>query len=150
MPIYETPCSKLTTELPPKLFEAIGRVIVVYSSIEQEVRNIIYSILKISPAEGRVAITNPDTANNLSTIEKLLKINGIETPPNFREFKKEMQDLVEIRNWLSHGVWTQIDGKPYLQITHAKDWKPNDQDEISRKIVPVSYTHLTLPTNREV
>ena len=56
---------------------------------------------------------------------------------SFRKMKRDKMDLMQIHNL--------VDWKTHLKT--LRDWK--EQSKI-RYIGTVSYTHLTLPTNREV
>ena len=47
-----------------------------------------------------------------------------------------------MNTWATHQIQNQFD--------ELQDYNLFDTDPILQEILPVSYTHLTLPTNREV
>ena len=66
--------------------------------------------------------------------------------------KYELQKLQKVFNTAARiGLWTRPDAHitPVLKSLHCTGCRLK-QDYSSRSLSPVSYTHLTLPTNREV
>ena len=133
---FDLPATELTTDLPSGLLEGIGRIIVIYSSIEQEAKYIIAAILGITTWEGRLIITEPSTEKNLQNIKHLINIHKINITKDINQLITAVKGYVEFRNWLAHGVWTNINGTFYLQIISGEHVHPFNKNKIKRKIIP--------------
>ena len=57
------------------------------------------------------------------------------------------QVLLDGVAWI-HNIPERVNDEVFIAMSKALNFI--DPDEISATVVPVSYTHLTLPTNREV
>ena len=132
------PVAVRTHKLPAMLLREIGRVITVFAAIEHELNLITYSVLRLTTAEGRLAVTRQNVRSRMDLLRALFDIGGFEKPSDWEVRSKELQDLEEIRDWVAHGVWSIDKGSPALQITRGT-WKPNGyQEKVDRKVVPAS------------
>ena len=120
------------------LLREIGRVITVFAAIEHELNLIVYTVLRLSTAEGRLAVTRQNIRSRMDLLRALLDIGGFDRPTDWDEVSKELQNLEEIRDWVAHGVWSLDQGAPALQITRGT-WRPDGyRTKVDRKIVPTS------------
>src|SRR5665811_1799988 len=67
----------LTSDLPPSILREIGKICVAYSRIEWLLNKTIYDVLKVSSAEGRLAVRDPAPDQRVELIEDLMKLNNI-------------------------------------------------------------------------
>ena len=120
------------------LLREIGRVITVFAAIEHELNLIAYTVLRLSTAEGRLAVTRQNIRSRMDLLRALLDIGRFEWPTDWDVMSKELQNLEQIRDWVAHGVWSLDQGEPALQITRGM-WMPDGYHvKIDRKIVPAS------------
>ena len=130
------PVALRTLKLPALLLREIGRIITVFAAIEHELNTICYSILRLSAAEGRLAVTRQNIMSRMDLLRALLDIHNFEIPADWAAMSKELQHVEEIRDRVAHGVWFIQDGLPSLQITRG-NWKPVGYTaKVSRKVVP--------------
>jgi len=127
-----------THKLPALLLREIGRLITVFSCIEHEMNHIAYSLLGLSPAEGRLALAMQNVRSRWHLISLLLDINEISVTHNLGALSKEVQELEEVRDWVAHGVWSNDNGVPHLQISRGT-WQPKGSHKgVDRKIIPAA------------
>jgi hypothetical protein len=139
--------SKATTKLPARLLKEIGRVVAIFSCIEHEMKLITYTLLRVTPQEGRLAVKEPRVKDGFATIKSLMEIHGITVTHNIDALSSDIAEMESVRDWLAHGVWTKINGKIHLQITSGGKWQPPGVIKgVSRKIIPaaapVSHAHI--------
>ena len=74
----------------------------------------------------------------------------INVPPTARAAKDRLLPLEVFINSAKGGVWTLLErnGILYAPEDAFEEWRLVPRS--SEQDIPVSYTHLTLPTNREV
>ena len=118
------------------LFREIGRLTAVFAAIEHELNHIAYTALRLTTAEGRLAVTRQNIRSRMDLLRALLDMGRFERPTDWDEMSKGLQHLEDIRDWVAHGVWSLDDGAPTLQITRGT-WRPDGyQAKVDRKVVP--------------
>lgn len=140
------PTSRATIKLPAKLLKEIGRIVTVFSCIEHEIRWITYTLLRVTPQEGRLAVQEPRVRDSFEVIKSLMKIHSVTVTHNVDALASEIGEMESVRDWLAHGVWTRVDGELRLQITAGKWQPPGEKIGVRRKIIPaaalVTHQHI--------
>ena len=132
------PVADRTHKLPAMLLREIGRIITIFAAIEHELNLITYTVLRVSSAEGRLAVTRQNVRSRMDLLRALLDIGGFDKPTDWETMSKELQNLEEIRDWVAHGVWSKSEGVYAIQITRGT-WKPDGYPaKVDRKVVPAS------------
>ena len=95
-------------------------------------------------------IRNTKTKGELNTLRSQGNVPGIiyggeDKNQNISVSKKTLTNLLEKDDFLSNIINLKIDGKDQNVLPREVKF-----DILSDEPTPVSYTHLTLPTNREV
>ena len=125
-----------THKLPAMLLREVGRVVTVFAAIEHELNLTAYTLLRLSPAEGRLAVTRQNIRSRMDLLNSLLQLHHFPVPDDWSAMSNGLQNLEEIRDWVAHGAWSLQDGAPVLQITRGK-WIPAGYgSKVDRKVVP--------------
>ena len=117
------PVALRTHKLPAMLLREIGRVITVFAAIEHELNLITFTVLRLSTAEGRLAVTRQNVRSRMELLQALIKLTGLKAPSNWKTMSDELQELEEVRDWVAHGAWSLQNKQPVLHITRGK-WRP--------------------------
>ena len=136
MALPSVPVAIRTHKLPALLLREIGRIITLFACIEHEMNHITYSLLRLSPAEGRLAVTRQNVRSRFHLISVLLKLNGVSVTHNVKALASEIEALEGMRDWVAHGVWSKNNGVFLLQISRGT-WKGSLKG-VDRKIIPAS------------
>ena len=127
-----------THKLPALLLREVGRLITLFSCIEHEINLLTFSLLRLSPAEGRLAVARQNVRSRFNLITLLMKVNGISVTHDLKALAGGITDLEEMRDWVAHGVWSKEGNVFRLQITSGT-WQPRGSHlKIERKIIPAS------------
>lgn len=136
MPLPSVQIARRTCKLPALLFREVGRLITVFSCIEHEMNLVTYSLLRLSPSEGRLAVARQNVRSRFHLIATLLELNVVSITHDLRALSNEVTELEELRDWLAHGVWTLAKGVPQLQISRGT-WRPKGAPKkFERKVIP--------------
>lgn len=133
-----------TVTLPKRHFELIGNITVYHAAIEARIKSAIFTVLRIGPKRGRLAIRDQRADEQLGLLETLLEMACIPVPVkfNFKKLKTRLKDADACRNALCHGVWVKHPDytTPVLQVAQG-DWraKPptSNAKRAPRKIKPI-------------
>ncbi|WP_193366915.1 hypothetical protein [Pelagibius marinus] len=132
--------SPVRKDLPNKHSAEIGRIVTRWSYLEWQLRQIAYSLLRISPKEGRLSVREPRVTDYLTMIEDLVQLKRLGVRVEWKKLRKHVDELADHRNRLAHGVWLKQQGYrvPCLQLTKGV-WQPEPgKAPIKAKIDPVS------------
>ena len=132
-----------TNDLPIEFLIQIGRLITVFSCIEDDVRQITNTLLRLTPQEGRIAVRSPRISDCFDMIESLLDLNAFSVTHDLKALRNELSELEGARDWVAHGVWTRIQGELHLVILSGV-WQPPGiklpagKKSIKRRIIPAA------------
>jgi hypothetical protein len=130
------PTARRVTELPEKLLREIGQIMVVFSAIEHELSMITFTLLRISTAEGRLAVARQNIQGRMTLIKQLAELREIALPEGWETTRELLVEQETIRDWLAHGVWSLDDDGPKLEISRGTWQPPGYHKSIDRKIIP--------------
>lgn len=136
MKLPKLPTAQRVTELPEMLLREIGQIMVVFSAIEHELSMITFTLLRISTAEGRLAVTRQNVHGRMSLIKQLAELRDIALPEGWDKTHDLLVEQETIRDWLAHGVWSLDDDGPKLEISRGTWQPPGHHKSIDRKIIP--------------
>lgn len=137
------PQSGMTVELPDEFHLQIGRLITIFSAIEFSVREITSTLLRITPQEARIAIRSPRIKDSFEMISSLMNLRNLKVTHDLKALQIELSELEGARDWVAHGVWTQINGVLHIMITSGS-WVPPGvkipagKNSIQRRIIPAA------------
>lgn len=119
------------TQLPPEMAAPLGQVMVDWAFFEMRLQELVILALRISLAQGRLAIKSMRALEMYRLATELFLLEGIQLPKAQEDMFSE---LARRRNLLAHGVWLSDAGKYILRDltgAHLIDGK-----KISRKVQP--------------
>ena len=127
-----------THKLPALLLREIGRIVTIFSCVEHEMNLLTFSLLRLSPVEGRLALARQNVRSRFHLISLLLVANNISITHNLKALASEIEELEEMRDWVAHGVWSK-DGKIFRLEISRGTWRPRgSQRKVERKIIPAA------------
>jgi hypothetical protein len=127
------------TELPDEINLRIGRIIVLWAYVEAILKATIYNLLGVDSREGRRAVREPRVRDTVMLIKDLLAFNKISVSGDLDKLAAALDELSSKRHSLAHGLWVDIEGITYLQVTSGS-WRPEDSNEkVSRKVSPQGF-----------
>ena len=129
----------IINDLPGPILAGIGRVIILWAHQEHLLRTIIYSLLNLSPKQGRIAVRSPRVEDVITMIKHLILVEDIKVDGfDFQGFTIELKRLEKWRDKLSHGIWAfHPETKKYVVQDTAGIWKPSPhKPKVSKRISP--------------
>lgn len=122
-----------TVNLPVRYLKEIGRVVTIFSCIEHTLRLISYQMLRLTPAEGRLAVRSGRIGDFCKMIQDLMELHSVKVTHNVTALSSDLRNLESMRNWLSHGVWTKRGGVFHILATTGA-WESGPLQGKSRKV----------------
>ena len=125
-------------QLPVSYYRDIGRVIFHWARLENELKDVIYTLLSIGRKEGRIAISTPRADQIVERITDLISIKGLATKVKLKEYQSAVQILRVGRDAIAHGIWADHPGSknPVLQRTSGSISPEPGQKKVSARIFP--------------
>lgn len=94
------------TTIPMSQERLIGRVVVAWSKLEDQMQALIWAFLGLEDEIGRIVTCRLDATYKLTMLRDLgSKLLASEEFEKFRESLKNIQDLYAERNFIAHGSW---------------------------------------------
>ena len=101
--------------------------------------------------ETKEEIKEPTPEEKIAELEDKLARTFAEMENQWRRFEKEKEDAFEYGGFsFAKEALNLIDNLDRSKHVLESDDKLKETDALKKTMEPVSYTHLTLPTNREV
>ena len=72
----QTSIASRTTKLPALLLREIGRITIAFAAIEHELNLVAYTLLNVSRAEGRLAVTRQNIRSRMALIKQLAEVKS--------------------------------------------------------------------------
>jgi hypothetical protein len=131
----------LTLNLSPSLYEHIGRIVSAHAQIEWVLNRIVYSLLKIEPVHGRIAVREPRTTDRLDMITDLMKLMGIGVPTDVIGLRTLLEGCYKERDCLAHGIWVHDKtlNINFLRIISG-NWQPPGTNQKSKRRIDLEAT----------
>lgn len=128
----------IVTELPDQLALEIGRVIPSYAAIEHVLSMLIYGLLAMDRATGRLAIREPRATDRLDILRDLLDVKGIKPATDLPELRSRLELVQTQRDALAHNVWALGSGNRLLLGMTKGGWQPvsGQKGKTRRAITP--------------
>jgi hypothetical protein len=118
------------------LLREIGQIMVVFAAIEHELSMISFTLLRISTAEGRLAVSRQNIHGRMSLIKQLAELSGFTLPDGWDTTRDLLVEQETVRDWLAHGVWSLDHDGPKLEISRGTWQPPGHHKSVDRKIIP--------------
>lgn len=136
-------------DLPPEYCEQIGRILVKFAYLEQYLKRVPMGILKLSLAQGFVAVRSPRMSELMDMITDLDSLSPCNFPAGLiASLKPKLADLERRRDLLAHAGWALVDGEWCLLNTKGS-WNkqgptgaPKGKRVITPEFDPVSLERL--------
>jgi hypothetical protein len=108
----------LNAALSTDHFTAIGKVIVAFAFLEDQVARVIVRLTGVGPKAGRLALASGKLESRVSTVTALLVLAGIRTD-EWKSITKDLSTWKGHRDALAHSIWLhdESEGLFYLQAT---------------------------------
>jgi hypothetical protein len=122
-------------DLPQSVYRGIGKIISIHALLETIVSDLVFILMKVSPAEGRTALGYRSAGEQFKLIRKLVDLRGI-VVKNFsiNAISDQIDDCCTIRDQMAHGIWVRKDGILGLRLT--KGGFTSEEGYRSRAITP--------------
>lgn len=112
-------------DIPAPLAREIGRFIVTWAHFEQYVQRVIWIVLNISEADGRIALREPRVTDRLDMIRDLAEIKKKQCDfVLLASMRKRADPLATMRHLLAHGLWAK-EGADWLVTVTRGAWNPH-------------------------
>lgn len=102
--------AKARYDLPKDMSAGIGRIITRWSYAETKIQTIIYELLYVEDAVGRIAVREPRVIDRLSMILDLMEAEDARFEPDmlaaYKAIRKDAEDLGFVRDLCAHGSWS--------------------------------------------
>ncbi len=104
--VLETISGLATPELPAPISREIGRIIVHWSYFENCVYEMVWDILNLTAAAGRIAVRQPRVEDSLAMIYDLLELRRGEWDHElYKSMLARVRLLAAKRHLITHGKW---------------------------------------------
>lgn len=140
--IYVTNKHSVLKALPQNLTTSIGRIVIKYTYLENTISKIIYNLLSLSEAQGRIAIREPTIKDRIDMIENLLMVypHDVTKPSiNLKNIYSRLETVSIQRNQLVHSKWIKEKKSGIIKILITNSsFKPLSKQakKMKRKIIP--------------
>jgi hypothetical protein len=127
----------LVSDLPTPILQEIGKICVAFSRIEWLLNKIIYDVLNVTAAEGRLAVRDPVPDHRVDLIEELMKLKNIDPKlTNAGDLKTSLKEAKTKRDAVAHGVWLRPDGEStlFLRLINGT-WAPLGMGKTKRRML---------------
>lgn len=96
------------SDIPDAIALRIGRFLAKCSGIDVVLQAIIWRLTRLTREEGRLLTGRLDARPKVEIIDSLMDLRQ---PPggiccSWDDIRKNIPQLLEVRNWLAHGAWT--------------------------------------------
>ena len=124
--------------IPAPYCREIGRIIVRWAYLEDLIQYIVWDLLHLDEAYGRLAVRDPRITDRLNMVRDLaaLRKSAIDSK-EFKFIYDQAERLATLRDHVAHGIWMKApDGEWKIERTrgfHPKDVSP---EKLSRRIEP--------------
>jgi hypothetical protein len=128
----------VTLDLPSPMLREIGRIVVRHAALELQLNLMIYQLLEIDTAMGRITVRDPRTSDRIDMIIDLLEMKKIKVKVNLSAVRKSLEACAKGRDLLAHGIWVEDNmrpGKLLLRSLSGK-WTPDGVTNLKRRIEP--------------
>jgi hypothetical protein len=148
---------KALLDLPSSYLRGIGKIIMANALLENHVSELIFTLLKLTPNEGRVAFEYRGASTMFTLARRLLELHGITPKIDVIDLEECIRDCCQARDQIAHGVWYKKDDVIRLRLTAGSYETPEGKRSRAitpeGKIIPPDYwehTQMTILQNAQV
>jgi|SRR6516225_4820349 len=132
--------SKIVQDLPPHVYEGIGKIVAAQAILETAVTDLLFNLAEIDFSVGRVVFRYQAGSERFKTVKRLMVLHGLETtlpsvPSVVSELEQQITDCCNARDQFAHGVWIQCPDRE-LALRVTKGQFETDEGIIDRTFVP--------------
>ncbi len=106
--------------LPVSYSTEIGRFITRWAYLEWLLKETAYTLLKMNPKIGRIALQEPRVHDYLTMLEDLAQLRGVTVSFSWSKLRQAVKPLEAFRNKLVHGVWVKEPSSKYPALRQVK------------------------------
>lgn len=136
-----------TYKLPASYSREIGRIIVRWAYVEHYVQDMVWQMLDLGSAAGRIAVREPRLTDRLEMLCELIELrNGNWDISLYKKILSQAKVLAAKRDLLAHGMWHHLKAENEWHVQLARgSWPKNFRDLVakSKRITPES-VHVDL------
>lgn len=92
-------------DLPPDYSLEIGKITCHWANVEWRLRHIMYLLLDVTPAVGRISLRDAKEPEYLDMIVEVMNLSGMKAKGAVKELRSGLDNWGRWRNRLVHGVW---------------------------------------------
>ncbi len=120
-----------------------------FAYIEHHLSMMIYSLLKINPKQGRIAVRNPRLKDKMEMIEDLCGLANIKL--DIKNLTNNLDKLEIKRNYVAHNIWVKDSKtrKIYLRVTKG-NWPKKPHGNKTKRIIQPQAADYDLKTLRYI
>ena len=124
--------------LPPGYSKFLGDIVARWSLIEHILTGCTYSLLRLSPKEGRIAVREPRAEDRLTMVQQLAEARGMVIAADWKTIKADLQGAQRSRDTLAHSSWHVLEGTDQVFLVQtAGNWSPpKRKGSVPRRITP--------------
>lgn len=142
-PTYQKVETNALREVPASINREIGRIIVRWAFVEFCLQKIVWRLVGVDDAVGRLAIRDPRATDRIDMIVDLAALHSIKIDKaQIREFREQVNYGQIHRDILAHGLWGKYpDGS--LRVVRSTGQHPKNIKQVphrSRRVAPSALT----------
>ena len=130
----------MTDELSDELCQEIGRVVIKHAFLESVLQHIIYDLVDVDDAIGRLALRDPRTSDKLKLIEELCQYKQIALDTQMLKLlRSDLPKLASLRDTLAHGAFYEDPEHDRILIRDVRgSWQPPGmvKGKVSKRMHP--------------
>jgi hypothetical protein len=142
--------AEATYTIPEPFETEIGRIIVRWAYLEDLIQQIVWGLLDLDPAYGRLAVREPRVSDRLKMIRDLAQLRKIRLFPHWDNFAADAATLSGKRDLVAHGAWIPTpDGNWHLERTRGLYRPEPFVSKVNRRVEPTAIS-VTLPALKSI
>lgn len=115
-------------DLPSAYNREIGRAIVKWAYLENQLQKCVFILMGVDDVVGRVTVREPRVPDRIALIEEIAFLRGLPLKAStLKTLKKDVGTVFEFRNMLAHNLWVKL---PDRRGWHIRQVKGNLSPEI--------------------
>jgi hypothetical protein len=136
--IFKTGTLPQAYPLKQSIATSIGRTIARHAYLDSILASVLYTLLSISPKQGRAAIRLPPARRYAQTVQQLFRYLKIQTIYDFNSLASKLDAADRARNVLAHSIYLydKDSGKVRIQIVTGSWELGPDVEREPRAITP--------------
>jgi hypothetical protein len=137
LPIHAIPTTayKIITDLPPSLYDGIGKIVSAHAVLEDRVSQLLFGLMEIDESIGRTSLAYRAAIERFKTAKTLIDFHGLAIVTPLNRLEDQIKDCCDLRDQFAHGVW--IEGKNgELAVRLTRGTYETPEGKADRRFVP--------------